>query len=60
MGRSPTMLEVRHKFQRKEKQILGALIIQRYFLNDPLPQYSPSGWLSAKSNWCYFRASILL
>jgi len=43
-----------------EKQILGALIIQRYFLNDPLPQYSPSGWLSAKSNWCYFRASILL
>jgi hypothetical protein len=49
------MHEVRHKFLMKGKQNPCALINQQYFLNDPLPQFSPSGWLSAESNVCYFR-----
>jgi hypothetical protein len=30
-----------------DKQIHDALQAQQYFLNDPLPFNSPSGWLSA-------------
>jgi hypothetical protein len=60
MGRNPMMREVRHKFQMMGKQTHDALLVLQYFLNGPLPQYSPSGWLSAKSNVCYFRVIILL
>jgi hypothetical protein len=60
MGRNPMMREVRHKFQMMGKQTRDALLVLRYFLNGLLPQFSPSGWLSAVSNWCYFRMRILL